>query len=391
VDFGDLDQAAMDFEDLDQALSKRRRRRENRQLPKRYRDVVPHPAAALPPTPQSPQTDAHSDPATHPPTHEVAPAASPSALTRVFKILNSAPNIFGLFRQYHATRFPEHDPDVNTTSDDLVRASLPDPSPSALTDPYKPYPNQSSYLLGEWYWNDGVRKSQSSFKNLINIIGHPDFQAQDVAGTNWTGINRELGGVLWDNGLNDKEQNEEGWEDEKIDGGWHETPIKIKVPFNRLMKHPGQAEFEVGKLRHRKLTSVIREKILSPSSHPHLHFEPYKLYWQPNETSQPARVHGELYSSDAFIDAHSDLQNAPGEPGCELPRVVVGLMFASDGTQLTAFSNAKLWPVYLTFGNESKDRRSKPSCHAFEHIAYFQTVSIALVDSFCEALKLYHI
>jgi len=49
-------------------------------------------------------------------------------------------------------------------------------------------------------------------------------------------------------------------------------------------------------------------------------------------------------------------------------------MFASDGTQLTAFSNAKLWPLYLGIGNESKYRRTKPSCRAFEHIAYFETV-----------------
>ena len=56
----------------------------------------------------------------------------------------------------------------------------------------------------------------------------------------------------------------------------------------------------------------------------------------------------------------------------------MGLMFASDGTQLANFSNAKLSPVYLGFGNESKDRRSKPSCQAFEHIAYFETVSIEI-------------
>jgi hypothetical protein len=52
-------------------------------------------------------------------------------------------------------------------------------------------------------------------------------------------------------------------------------------------------------------------------------------------------------------------------------------MFASDVTNLTAFSDAKLWPVYLAIGNESKYRRSKPSCQAFEHIAYFETVSTA--------------
>lgn len=113
---------------------------------------------------------------------------------------------------------------------------------------------------------------------------------------------------------------------------------------------------------------------MRPSSHPHLHFEPYELFWQPTEASKPVKAHGELYTSEAFIDAHCDLQESPREPGCNLQRVVAGLMFASDGTQLTAFSTAKLWPIYLAMGNESKDRRSKPSCQAFEHVAYLETV-----------------
>ena len=200
-----------------------------------------------------------------------------------------------------------------------------------------------------------------------------------VAGTNWRRINAQLGGDLPSH-VSDDENDEGGWEDEGgVDGDWISTPIKIKVPFHKRTLHPGKEEFTAGTLRHRRLVSVIREKILSPSSHPHLHFEPYELYWQPNETSEPVRVHGELYSSKAFIDAHQKLQDAPGEPGCNLPKVVVGLMFGSDATHLTAFSDSKLSPVYLAFGNESKDRRSRPSCKAFEHIAYFETVSIFLL------------
>ena len=30
-----------------------------------------------------------------------------------------------------------------------------------------PYPNISLFLLGEWYWNDGERKLQSSFQQLL--------------------------------------------------------------------------------------------------------------------------------------------------------------------------------------------------------------------------------
>jgi len=170
------------------------------------------------------------------------------------------------------------------------------------------------------------------------------------------------------------------WEDEPDTGGWMKTPIKIDIPFHKRTLHPGTKEFDTGILHHRKLISVIQQKLTWLSNHPHLHFEPYELFWQPNDTAGLIRVYGELYTSDAFLQAHHEVQNSIGEPGCDLPHVVLGLMFASDGTQLTTFSNAKLWPVYLMFGNESKDRRSKPSCHAFEHVAYLETVHIVCYD-----------
>lgn len=281
-------------------------------------------------------------------------------LSQVKTILKSVRNTYGLFRQYYATRFPDHDPAEKVTPDDLI-----DESPGHLANSYYPYPNQTSFLLGEWYWNDGEKKSQSSFQNLLKIVGHPDFRPEDVADQNWRRINAKLSG---------DSKEDDGWEDELSDGDWIRTVVKINVPFHKRMLHPGQKEFDAGILHHRKLVSVIKEKITRPSVHPHLHFEPYEFFWQPTDTVEPVRVHGELYTSNAFLETHRELQDSPGEPGCDLPRVVLGLMFASDGTQLTSFSNAKLWPVYLVIGNESKDRRSKPSCHAFEHIAYLETV-----------------
>jgi hypothetical protein len=367
--------------DLNRNIAERRIRRENR-LPKRYRDVLPVPPASLPP-PSQPPPDLTEIRTTTPPLapQEQPPSSarqgSPSISDRVKKILKSARNSFGLFRQYYSSSFPQHDPD-NLTSDELTDTTDPKLPPSSSAQ-YHPYPNQSSFLLGEWYWNDGAKKSQSSFKNLLNIVAHPDFQPEDVARTNWKRIDKQLGGDLLVNGSS-SDGPEGVLEDLDATSGWHDTPIKIKVPFHRRTEHPGQKVFEVGRLRHRKLTSVIREKISRPSCHPHFHFEPYELYWQPNEGSDPVRVHGELYSSDEYLRAHHELQESPGEPGCDLPRVIVGLMFSSDGTQLTAFSNAKLWPVYLVFGNESKERRSKPSCHAFEHIAYFESVSAAALQ-----------
>src|SRR3984885_641671 len=356
-------------ENLDGSLAERRTRRENRQLPKRYRDVLTGPPPPLPPTsPHMPAEATDAESITSPaPTVIPLPSLDFSAMSQGGGSLKSTRNEFGLFQQYDATRFPEHNPDGNLTCGNIKDY----PAEGSLTCPinYYPYANESSFLLGEWYWNDGVKKSQSSFQNLIKIVGHPNFRPEDVAGQNWQKINRQL------RGDHESLSTEEGdWEDAEGSGDWIQTPIKIQVPFHKTMLHPGAKEFEAGILHHRKLVSVIREKLTRPSTHPHLHFEPYKTFWQPNEHTEPVRVYGELYTSEAFVEAPRQLQGSPGEPGCDLPRLVAGLMFASDGTHLTTFSNNKLWPVYLAIGNESKYRRSKPSCEAFEHIAYFETV-----------------
>src|ERR1700677_8708 len=79
-------------------------------------------------------------------------------------------------------------------------------------------------------------------------------------------------------------------------------------------------------------------------------------------------------TSPAFVDAHQQLQDSPKEPGCDLPRVVIALMFWSDSTHLASFSNAKIWPLYLFCGNESKYQCCKPSCNLCSHIAYFHKV-----------------
>jgi hypothetical protein len=280
-------------------------------------------------------------------------------LPPIRKILKSACNGFRLFQQYYAAHFPDHDPAQNVSSNDLI-----DTSSTLLANVYHPYPNQSSFLLGEWYWNGGEKKSQQSFQCLLEIVGHPAFHLEDVAGNNWRRIDVQLSGDRCE-GPN----NGASWVDEENNGDWIKTPVKINVPFHKRMSHPGPKDFDVGILHHRKLTSVIREKITRLSTHRHLHFEPYEYFWQPNNGTEPVQVYGELYILEAFFEAHRVLQDSPREPGCELPRVVLGLKLASDGTWLTTFSSAKLCPVYLGIGNESKDRNQ-----AFEHIAYLEEV-----------------
>ena len=261
---------------------------------------------------------------------------------------------------------PLHDPDENASLTDLP--DVPQALASTLSNhSFYPYPNHSSFRLGDWYWSNGVQKSQSSFKQLVDIITDPKFSTANVQNTGWDKINTILRG-----------DNMEEWTDE--DAGWVNSPFKITVPFQLRWGVTvdggltGPKEFTVPDFCHQNLVSVIREKLKHPTDSSHFHYEPYELHWWPGDGTHDARIYGKLYTSSAFINAHRKLQESAPEPGCDLPRVVVALMIWSDGTQLMSFGNANLWPLYLFFGNESKYQRSKPSNHLCCHVTYFQKV-----------------
>jgi hypothetical protein len=55
-------------------------------------------------------------------------------------------------------------------------------------------------------------------------------------------------------------------------------------------------------------------------------------------------------------------------------------MFWSDATHLAAFGTAKMWPIYMTFGNLSKYIRCKPNSGAIKHLAYIPSFPDSLQD-----------
>jgi len=252
---------------------------------------------------------------------------SPDYASPVRQVQNSTPNTFGLFWKYYLTCFLNNDSSNNVLFKDLIDKLL-DLSPMSPS-PYYPDPNQLSFLLGQWYWNNSKKKLQSSFQKLLKIVEHLDFHPEDVAGNNWQLIGVQLSGKQCE-GSN----KENGWEDNQNGGfgGWIKISIKINVSFHKWALHPGQKVFDVGIFYHCKLTSVIRERITQPSMHFHLHIKPYKFFWQLSDTAEPVQVCGELYTLKMFIKTHSKLQNSSWEPGCNLLRVVLGLMFVSNDT-----------------------------------------------------------
>jgi hypothetical protein len=122
----------MDVDDLNQTLAERRSRREDRRPPKRYRDILPDRPAALPP-PSQPLSESTYTALASPSAQAMPPSPASSAshgfsvLSRFRRLLKSTRNVFGLFRQYHATQFPDHDPNEHVTLDDLMDTS-PDPA-----------------------------------------------------------------------------------------------------------------------------------------------------------------------------------------------------------------------------------------------------------------------
>ena len=274
---------------------------------------------------------------------------------------------------------PINDPDMENSLEEVghfVAHENPSKFNKGITDasnPFYPYPNETSLLLGDWYWNQGHHKSQVGFKKLLDIIGDLEYHPEDVWNTNWMAINRNLGNCSVQD---DKTRGDCRWLNG--DSGWKKATVQICTPFHCHAQHPGPKEYTVEGFHYRSLVDIIHKNISDPT-HQLFHYEPYELHWQLPHKAKDVRVYGKLYTSESFLTAHHQLQDSLPEFGCILPRHIIGLMLWLDGTHLTAFGMAKFWPLYVYMGNELKYMCCQPSANLCSHAAYFHTVS--LLDS----------
>jgi len=297
-------------------------------------------------------------------------------------VLTTSKNSFGVFRLYDEGSIPS----VNDPKDQSWADPLPPPrleecvsqlSPSFI-NPFHPYPNESSWQIGDWYWNQGAQKSKRNFKSLVEIITSANFQPEDLYHTKWAAIDCQLGSL---GAVHDPPQTTpmtpdfEEWQVE--DGGWMWRTMTISVPFPQHFLHPGPRDY-ISNFYCRSLLSIIREALSDPTRCKSFRFEPYSLRWNRSCEVDDIGIYGELFSSQAFIAAHCNLQDAQLDPtSCMLPQRIVAIMFWSDTTQLTAFRDAKLWPLYVYFGNELKYQHCTPTANLCSHAAYFQTVHVS--------------
>ena len=82
-------------------------------------------------------------------------------------------------------------------------------------------------------------------------------------------------------------------------------------------------------------------------------------------------VYGEAYTLDWYQQLEDTI--IP-DPECTLEHVVAPIMVYSDGTKLTNFGFASLWPAYIWFASMLKYTLAKPNGMTAHHIAYFPSV-----------------
>ncbi|KAF7964806.1 hypothetical protein HWV62_2770 [Athelia sp. TMB] len=337
-----------------------------RLLPKHFRDQLPAPAPSLPPVlPHEPPDLSATNPST-----PLLPKA---------RVISTPRNIFGVICKYFTDRLPTRDPEENMTLAELAQSSVAEDSPAILLTPrtsFHPYPNKSSFLLGDWFWN-GLQKSKKSFAGLIKILTHPDFNLDDIQDTKWSSIDANLATTEMPDGPG------EDWVDVD-DAGWKKSKIAISVPFHKRQEVPGPCDYkpEVD-FHHRSLVDVIKERISDPETGNNFHLEPYELLWKPNDNVSEERLHGEIYTSPEFHEAHRLLQESPREPGCDLQRVIAALMFC----HIAYFQN--LPPDFKAFLNERVGGKgAKPALQAHCRREFFhEQWRILLDDDFVDAYK----
>lgn len=155
---------------------------------------------------------------------------------------------------------------------------------------------------------------------------------------------------------------------------WRRTSVEILLPARQKQPKAGGPShpFTVPGLMYRPITSVISAAFSEPIAKL-FHLTPFKRVWNPT-TGPSQRLYDELYSSDAWIKAHDEIQKQRRIDNCQLERVVAGLMLWSDSTQLAQFGHPAAWPIYLFFGNLSKYIRASPASGACHPIAFIPSV-----------------
>jgi len=303
--------------------------------------------------------------------------------------ITTNPDTFGVYRKYAS--IPSHNPDDTDPFSDIspplpgatspritsigeVGSNLHISPTSHDSDPLASSRNPTEDILLGW-WSEGSRDGIQSLNRLAcglaQALKSPHFnlsQLEDFDAV--TAIHRferdhcfpkpKPGATL-----------EPG-------DGWKTSSVKIRLPCTGVKQREEDApEFTVDGILYRDAIEVITRELQDLDSFERIHIQPFEEWWKPSESEDSVRVYSDVYTSDAMLEADRQLRDSlkgATSIGPQLETFILSVLFYSDSTCLTAFSNATLWPMYMYIGNESKYIRSKPTSFAAHHIAYLPTV-----------------
>ncbi|KAN0077361.1 hypothetical protein V8E55_011216 [Tylopilus felleus] len=241
------------------------------------------------------------------------PSPAPSAQKRHHASLVTQINTFGLFHIYNEDSFPTEDPEDQSGWDSLPILGLSGIKATNL----QPSNSQNPFHL---YPNENPFHPYPNENSLL------------------------IGDWYWNHGAQ-----------------------KSKKVFESLIKILGSMDFQPKDLQNMNWSAINRElgcSVDSDSGSQHWFLQDDG--WMQRSVTISKRLSGpDDIGVHAFVTAHRELQDTPSDSvgSCTLPQHIVALMFC----------DAKLWPLYVYFGNESKYQRCAPTANLCSHAVYFQT------------------
>ncbi|KXN87998.1 hypothetical protein AN958_07810 [Leucoagaricus sp. SymC.cos] len=303
-------------------------------------------------------------------------------------VTTTAPNNFGLFRQY--TQFPQVDPKDARTLDDYCNspnlATNPDPQPrpwwagmvsvaAGAKEFYEPFLNMTVYCLMSWFYG-AVGKSLDDLDKLVhNVLLSPDYDPEHLKN-----FSAKREGRRMDTATGMAKDSKSATDFFGGTSGWKEGSVKLKVPVEgQAYRDEDQAPmYTVSSIYHHSIVDIIKVAFTEPAAGS-FHYIPYKLFWNCASDAPPERVITELYNSDAFLEEHAKLEQQHGSSGSP-ENAIAAIMLWSDSTHLANFGNAALWPIYCYFGNQLKYDRARPTSFVAHHLAYIPTLPQVFSD-----------
>ncbi|KIM54557.1 hypothetical protein SCLCIDRAFT_31001 [Scleroderma citrinum Foug A] len=246
-----------------------------------------------------------------PPSNEILPPRSRRLPARFHDLLPTPLfNLWGIACEYRHR--PSHDPDAFLSTKDLSNFTCSalkqvghDPSarqegPSPLRDnhaPPWPWANMSVWRVMNWRLTGSAQKSSAEVNRLVREV----IQAEDFNILELDGFNAHTETSCLDAAERALPEDDPFGIDQ-----WKTTNVEISVPTREKNPEGNGRAFCVEGLRYRPLTSVVRA-VFAEALSKLFHLTPFKHIWRSPLTGCEQRVYDELYTSDAWIQAHDEI------------------------------------------------------------------------------------